>query len=149
VLGFLVRLYSDTRFTSLGKWAIPSTIHYIKPELSGSCTCYLIKCVIEIDPSKKDDLGLLKHEMVHAKQFGRLWLLDSLLKYLSSNYRLVSELEAYMAQVEYRKYTDAKQYEWIIESLFTNYDLGIGKDVIQYNADKFFKDTLIRNKESG
>lgn len=146
MIEILIYLILHTRYTNLGEWAVPNKIQYIKPELSGDCTCYVWHCVITIDPKKKGDIGLLEHEKVHAKQFGRWLWLDGVLKYLSSKYRLISELEAYREQVRYGRYNTKMQYKWIIDTIYTDYNLGLDREYIQEMADIFFADLIKINK---
>ncbi|MFK5975357.1 MAG: hypothetical protein QM493_02505 [Sulfurovum sp.] len=137
-----------TSWSSKGKWAVPKKVTYQKPKkFSGFYTCYIWHCVIKIDPTQKDDIGLMMHEQMHTQQFGRLLWLHSLLYTIYPKYRLISELEAYREQVLYREYNNKIQYDWIIETLLKNYNLNIDKKIIKKMADKMFADIINKNKE--
>ena len=76
-----------------------------------------------------NDKGLLNHELKHVEQFYNDYLYG--LKYnFSKAFRYKMELDAYTEQVKEYKYTDVSQAQWIINALFSKYNLGISKDII-------------------
>ncbi len=84
----------------------------------GALTVWLVVPVVLIHPRYRADRGLLAHELAHARQSYRLYLLNSLLYRSSSWYRYQCELEAYRAQLRYspgseKEYANAlaSQYE--------------------------------------
>lgn len=60
-----------------------------------------ITCFITIRPEYKDDVGLLKHEIVHTTQFWRTFGFHALMYLLFKKYRLASEVEAYKEQLNW------------------------------------------------
>lgn len=80
--------------------------------------------LIFIRPEYKNDIGLLKHEKVHVKQWYRTIGLHSFLYLLSEKYRLKSEVEAYKKQLEYSP-READLYALFISN---NYNINIEKD---------------------
>ena len=56
---------------------------------------------IKIRPAYRDDIGLLKHELEHYRQFRLTLGLHPLLYKLSKRYRLWSEVQAYRVQLQY------------------------------------------------
>lgn len=86
-------------------------------------------CEVKIRPKYKDDKGLLNHELKHVEQFYNDYLYG--LKYnFSKAFRYKMELEAYTEQVKEYKYNDISQAKWIIDALFTKYNLYISEGVI-------------------
>lgn len=72
---------------------------------------------IRIKNHYKKDEGLLQHELVHAKQFYRTFMIHGILYYFISSYRLKSEIEAYQVQLKYTS-EDRKDY---VAGVFANF----------------------------
>jgi len=137
-------LKKDTNYKSL----IPYTVDYkdskVPESFGGVCTYSLFKSKIYIKEKYINDVGLLRHEITHAKQFGRLWIIHTTLYLLSSTYRLFMELEAYREQVKAYNYKKGLDYSWIIDALYNKYNLEMSKESIQIYADYMFYDIIKR-----
>ncbi len=60
--------------------------------------------VVRIRPGRKDDEGLLQHELTHVRQFYRFGMIfPALLYWASEDFRLAAEVEAYAVQLRYSK----------------------------------------------
>jgi len=82
-------------------------------------------------PEHKNDEGLLKHELIHVKQFWLNGLLIHAIGYrFSKSYRLKCEVEAYREQLKYLPATiDLGYYKWIYAGFMAEkYGLGITKE---------------------
>ena len=77
-----------------------------------------------IRPKYKNDIGMLKHELTHVKQFWRNPLFG-LWYYFSKTSRLKYEAEAYKAQLVC--YPDSRK-KLFAQYLVNNYSLGITYD---------------------
>ena len=84
-------------------------------------------CKITIRPKYKDDLGILNHEICHAKQYGRKFFHGLMTKF-SGKYRYECELEAYTEQIKAYNYTSIDQAMWIVDALCNKYNLKISRD---------------------
>lgn len=88
-----------------------------------------IFCVIR--PKYKDkDRGILEHELTHCEQFYSLVGLHSLLYLISSDYRLIAEVEAYRKQLEYCENKEAS-IEWMADAIATKYNLTVAIDWVK------------------
>jgi len=106
---------------------------YPFPYLFGLGTCEII-----IRPKYKDDKGILKHEIKHAEQYGKVFF-HGLLIMFSGEYRYKCELEAYTEQIKEYKYKSVKDCSWIIDALATKYNLNIGKAKIALDIIKLYE----------
>ena len=96
-------------------------------------------CTIKIKYKYKDDLGLLNHEIEHARQYKNNWF--HVVKYkFSKKYRFESELKAYKMQILTYQYKQISQCKWIIDTLFSKYNLEIDKDVITKRVRELLDD---------
>ena len=93
--------------------------------------------IILIRPQYKDDIGLLKHEQIHVKQFWKSFCLFPLLYLLSSKYRLDSEVEAYREQLRYSENDMGPIYA---KYLSENYHLSI-------SPNEALRRLMINNKQ--
>ena len=87
--------------------------------------------IIRMRPEHKNDEGLLKHELIHVKQFWLNGLLIHAIGYrFSKSYRLKCEVEAYREQLKYLPATiDLGYYKWIYAGFMAEkYGLGITKE---------------------
>jgi len=96
--------------------------NFLVPSNSAAIT---IGFVILIRPEYINDIGLLKHEKVHVRQwkesFGMFWP-----RYLlSKRWRRDYEVEAYKEQLKY----SPNNIETFSKYLSCNYRLGISKDI--------------------
>ena len=82
---------------------------------------YTLGPIVLIRPSKRDDVGLLKHELVHVKQFWRSFGLFGIAYYLSKTKRFEYEAEAYREQL---KYSPGRE-QLFARFLVNNYDLDV------------------------
>ena len=128
-----------------GKWAEPEKIFYtveLEKWTGGVCNYNLFsKPTIKLRPKYRDDEGIKNHELAHARQYGRLlWLHPLLLSF--GWYRLFTELQAYREQVKAYNYTTKSEYDWIVNSLYSKYNIDMDKKKIQEYADYTFKDLL-------
>ena len=134
---------------SRGKWAEPKKIIYtdnIKDGFGGYCKYGIFGVAIKVRPKYIGDRGLIAHEIVHARQFGRLLWLHSLFTVISGTYRLLVELQAYREQVKAYGYKDESEYEWIVRSLYWKYDTGYSRKEIREYADYCFADIIKENR---
>lgn len=136
----------NSKWTSLGKYMEPE-IEFLpdqrfKSYVGGHCSYGIYNCSIKIREKYRNDIGIQEHELCHARQFGRLLWLHSILGIISGTYRLLIELEAYRSQVSNYNYTDKKEYEWIVDALHTKYNLK--KDIYEIRelCDFTFLDLL-------
>lgn len=121
------------------------------PEWVGGTCCFPIfpffgigTCTVKIKNKYKFDIGLLKHEIEHVKQYKNNWF--HTLKYKFSNeYRLKSEIEAYCKQIEEYKYTSLEQVEWILTALVGKYNIKLKESIIREIAIKRFRKLLLEN----
>jgi len=131
--------------TNLKAW-IPYTVEFndekVKPGFGGFCEYKLFHSEITLKEKYREDKGILHHEIIHAKQFSRLWLLHNFLTGVWGRYRLWIELEAYREQVKAYNYTSKKQYEWIIVSLYKKYNIGMTKKEIRKYTNYMFDDLI-------
>ena len=86
---------------------------------------------IAIKESHRYNEALLQHELVHCRQFYRTLGLHGILTLVSKKYRLRAEVEAYKVTIEYKGYTEESEYEWIVDTLYTNYNLDTTKEEIR------------------
>ena len=87
--------------------------------------------IIRMVPGYKNDEGLLKHELIHVKQFWLNGLLIHTIRYrFSKSYRLKCEVEAYREQLKYLPATiDLGYYKWIYAGFMAErYGLNITKE---------------------
>jgi hypothetical protein len=77
--------------------------------------------IVLIRPSRRDDQGLLAHELVHVRQFWRTFGLFGIAYWLSKTKRLAYEVEAYREQL---KYSPGRE-QLFARFLANNYDLDI------------------------
>lgn len=84
-------------------------------------------CFIFIRPQYKDDFGLHEHEKVHVAQFWRLPVIHSILYFLSKEYRLTCEVDAYKEQLKYCDDSVAAK-EQFASFIATKYNLNISKE---------------------
>jgi len=98
---------------------------------SGICKYEPFSCRILIHPKFKESKGLLEHELVHYRQYKRLWFIHTALIYLSREYKLHIEIEAFLAEIEIEK----KSVEWMVEALYSNYNLNMTKEYIRRRID--------------
>jgi hypothetical protein len=82
---------------------------------------YTVGPVVLIRPSKRHDVGLLQHELVHVRQFWRSWGLFGIAYWLSRTRRLAYEVEAYREQLHYSP-DQAHRFAWYLAH---DYDLDI------------------------
>ncbi len=68
----------------------------VLPDRFGGMT---VGCIVFIRPKYREDIGILKHEETHVRQFWRLPALNGLLYVLSKKWRLKAEVEAYREQL--------------------------------------------------
>ncbi len=82
---------------------LPVLVFYTRRFLGwrGGLTVWFIVPIVLIHPRFRNDRGLLEHELVHARQAYRIYVLDSLLYRSSAWYRYRCEIEAYQAQLRY------------------------------------------------
>ncbi len=135
---------NDT-WTSLGKYMIPKEVEYtnhLKEWVGGNCSYNTFNCTIKLRPKYQDDLGILKHEQTHAKQYGRLFWIHAVLGLVSKNYRLLIELEAYREQVKAYSYKSKEEYGWIVKALCDKYNLGMEETTIREYVDYTFMDLI-------
>lgn len=89
-----------------------------------------------------DAPGTLDHEVMHVRQYQRLWILHNILYKYSKKYRLFSELQAFREQVRIRGYKNIQECAWIVEDLWKLYDTGYSKEQIREYASEMFADLL-------
>jgi len=77
--------------------------------------------IVLIRPSKRDDQGLLAHELMHVKQFWRSFGLFGIPYWLFKTKRFEYEVEAYREQL---KYAPGREQRFA-RFLARNYDLDI------------------------
>jgi len=106
---------------------------YPFPYLFGLGTCEII-----IRPKYKDDIGVHKHELEHARQYTSNWC-HAISYAIDAEYRYKCELEAYTEQIKEYKYKSVKECSWIIEALATKYNLNIGKAKIALDIIKLYE----------
>jgi hypothetical protein len=88
------------------------------------------KCEIIIRPERKDDIGLLNHELKHEEQYKNKW--NHFFKYnFSKKYRFKCELQAYKEQIKEYKYISIIQCNWIIKALQNDYKLKFERQYIK------------------
>ena len=80
---------------------------------------YTLGPMVLIRPSKRHDVGLLQHELMHVKQFWRTWGLFGIPYLLSRTRRFEYEVEAYREQLKYSPGREAV----FARFLARNYDL--------------------------
>lgn len=140
---------NDT-WTKLGKYMEPDIFyrpdHFFKRFVGGYCKTSWFSASIYIRHKYQFDEGIKKHELCHARQFGRFWLLHTWMYQNWQFYRLVAELEAYREQVKAYKYTKKLDYAWIVNALKYKYNLNMDREVIQEYADYIFMDLLHSDK---
>lgn len=133
-------------WTKLGKYMEPEIQFVNGSELpdgfGGYCKYGLFSCTIKINEKYINDKGIQKHELAHARQFGRLLWIHSALSFLIGKYNLLIELECYRSQVKEYNYSMKEDYEWIIEALDTKYTTWTSKEKIREYTDYTFKDLL-------
>jgi hypothetical protein len=141
------RLVLNDKWTSLGNYMIPKAKYTetIKDGFGGYCKYKPFSCEITIKDKYINDLGILRHEQAHARQYGRLFWLHSLLTMTSKTWRLISELEAYRSQVAVYGYTKESQYEWIVKAIHGKYNLRKSIEEIRELCDYVFSDLLESN----
>lgn len=134
----------NRRWTSLGKYMIPEAKYLddIKDGFGGYCSYGVFGCKIVIKNKYINDIGILRHEQAHARQYGRLLWIHSFLSSVSSTYRLIIELEAYRSQVSEYEYLEKSQYKWIVDALYVKYDLHMSLDTISELCDYAFSDLI-------
>lgn len=146
IFKFLIdKLVLNEKWTSLGKYMIPKMLiisNNLDKKFGGYCSYKPFSCTITVRPKYEDDEGLIEHEKTHARQYGRLLWLHSLLSWCSGWYRLLVEIEAYRSQVKHYNYTATHHYEWIINSIHEKYNLGISKEKIRMYVDYAFRDLI-------
>lgn len=86
---------------------------------------------IVVSKDLKHDKTTIQHELVHCKQFYRTLGLHMILYSISDKYRLNSEIEAYRKTIEVAGYTEQSQSEWIVKSIYKDYELSITKAEIR------------------
>ena len=94
-------------------------------------------CVVKIRPKYQDDIGILKHELVHVDQYSRSWL-HTIKRTFSTKYLYEIEIEAYTEQLKAYNYTDVKQAEWITDALLNKYFV-LGKFKIKMSKEDVMK----------
>ena len=85
------------------------------------------KVEILIRPKYRNDIGLLKHELMHVEQFNK-YLFYCIHYNLSQAFRYKMELEAYNEQIKEYQYKNVTQAQWIIDALAIKYNLDIKSD---------------------
>lgn len=136
-------------WTSLGKYMQPK-IQFLpdqrfKSYVGGHCSYGIFNCAIKIRNKYKEDFGIQNHELCHARQFGRLLWIHSLLSMICGRYRMIIELEAYREQVKAYNYTNELDCLWIVDALDKKYNTKIPRYKISQYARYTFKDLI--NKE--
>ena len=136
---------------SLTTW-IPTTVVYSDKELpswmGGFCRHKVFSNYIQIATKYKEDEGILRHELTHAKQYGNLFWLHLLLSNFD-RYILYIELDAYREQIKAYNYKNQEDYLWIIETLISEkYGINIDYNKVKSCADYMFKDIIEKNKRS-
>ena len=109
---------------------LPSLVIYTDRFIGDKFSGKAFGNIILIRPSQKDNECLLKHELMHVKQFYVTFGLHGLLYKLSDIYKLKCEIEAYKATIECSGYTSRSQSLWIVETLYNDYGLNVTKDEI-------------------
>lgn len=104
-------------------------------------------CEIVILSKYKNDKGILKHEIKHAEQYANNFF-HSIKLYFSRTYRYKAELEAYTEQIKEYNYTNPSQTDWIIEALFSKYNLSISLRKITEDVITIFN-SIIDSKKQG
>ncbi len=94
---------------------------------------------IIIKPKYKESKTLLEHELVHSHQFYRTFGFMSLLYWLSPNYRIKYELEAYHVQVKAKNYSDYI-IKWVAKSLYNNYNTDKSKEELLKITQDYYLD---------
>jgi hypothetical protein len=82
---------------------------------------YTVGPIVLIRPAKRDDVGLLKHELVHVKQFWRSFGLFGIAYWLSKKKRFEYEVEAYREQLKYSPGRE-QRFAWFLAN---NYNLDV------------------------
>lgn len=142
---FLTLLKKDKKIDTY----LPTEVVYsdegLKPWVGGTCTYGFFSNYIQIREKYRNDKGILKHELTHARQYGNLLWLHLLLKY-SDKYTLFIELDAYREQIKQYNYNTKDQYSWVIDALTNKdkYNLDIQRKEATEYADFMFGD-LIKN----
>ena len=116
------------------KYKIEYTTHNLSPTTGGKCYYPWYPkwgtCRIVINPKYKNDVGLLNHELKHCEQYNKNFF-HSILYTCSEWYRYKSELAAYTEQIKAYGYVSIKQTNWIVNALYTKYDLSVSKEDIE------------------
>lgn len=133
-------------WTSLGKYMQPK-IQFLpnqrfKSYVGGKCSYGIFNCSIKIRKKYINDIGIQKHELCHARQFGRLFWLHSTMSMLSGKYRLLIELEAYRSQVKEYNYRNESDYLCIVDALDTKYNTKVNRSEISKYARYAFLDLI-------
>lgn len=127
---------------NLGFWMKDPVIEWgdrkLREGTGGKCFYKAFSCEVIIKEKYREDMGIINHELDHYRQYKRLFWYHSGMMLISAKYRLKIELEAYTEQVKAYDYTDKKQYDWIVNALFTKYNLGMSKEYLQEKADETF-----------
>lgn len=85
--------------------------------------------VIFIRPKYRDDIGLLRHEECHVRQWWHTLGLHSILYLVSKAYRLKAEVEAYREQLKHPPANGSEEYrDKYAGFVSTGYGLDITKE---------------------
>lgn len=99
-------------------------IFYTNFLVPGNSAAITLGFIILIRPQYKGDVGLIKHEQVHVKQFWKSWCTFPVMYILSKKYRLAAEVEAYREQLRYYPDDRSKTFARYIAN---NYVLNISE----------------------
>ena len=138
------KFVKNEKWTRLGKYMEPKNICFqttIKDGWGGYCSYNLFSCDIRIKTKYVTDEGIKKHELAHARQYGRLFWLHLLLRFWGK-YKLLIELEAYRHQVAEYGYKYKSQYLWIIKALNEKYHTNVPLEDIVNITHYVFEDIL-------
>jgi hypothetical protein len=99
-------------------------------------------CKIVVRHKYKYDIGLLNHEIVHAKQYRRHFF-HGLVAMISKKYRLKAELEAYSAQIDAYEYKTIDEAMWIVNALHSKYNLDMSIDELRGKVEALIEKSLL------
>lgn len=94
------------------------------------------KILISKDLSEIEHIATFAHEKKHVEQYSKVFF--HALKYrFFKKYRYKCELEAYRETMKVHKYKSLKDLDWIIQSLYKDYDLGSVWDLTDISSDVY------------
>lgn len=108
---------------------LPAIVFYTNKLIPKRFGAYTMGLFIFIRPKYREDRGLLEHELTHARQLYRTFLLHTLFYPLSKKYRLKAEVEAYRVQLQYPPASESpyRYRKLFAQFIATKYGLSISE----------------------